>query len=459
MKTAPWLFAALLFIPGAASSAPLIPAQPSTIHDPSLEAARQLMAFSLGMNRAEFERTTPGAIRWERFHGSHYSGWPDDSWLYRTRNRRFGGHLEVRTYLARDAKTPRIEWLRWRLGRADGLTPSRARALYDRFARDLRGSSRPLPPREEFTDFSDRDHLFQLQDRLVELELYSFPVLVQPDSITITVFGSPLVRESDSFWRFLDPLEVGVRRPLPESVLQDMARTLGKSDPELAEAVRDTVWRPSMRKVLVRALTTANALVTSPETRDLLLLASDSILGNFYSTDTSEVRRLRADLIPLKVEINPYYDGLGYCGSLLRPVAVRVGKNRWADWAFARMQFLGWDTDCRCGNGDLFRQVIRRGNAFLKQHPHSPATREVAFSIAQAHETAWSMSLASADDEVNPARYRSEAPEHRRLAIEGYRRLLPTIRKPELHWRMRMRLRRIELYFDTSSRDFLDYCC
>ena len=462
MKSAPWLFAALLVISGDASSAPLIPPPTARILDPALEAAHQLMAFPLGTSRAEFERTVPGAVRWERFHGSHYSGWPDDSWLHRSRNRQFGGYVEVRTYLARDAKTPRIEWLRWRLGRADGLTPSRARALYDRFARDLRGRSRPLPPKGEFTEISDREHSFQLQDRRVELELYSFPVLVQPDSITITVIGSPLIQEFDSFYRFMDPIEVGARRPFPESVLQDMAHALGESGAELAEAVRDTLWRPSTRQVLLRALTSAGAPGTSPETRDLLLLASDSILGNFYSADSSEERNLRADLMALKVEIDPspHYGGLGYCGSLLRSPAARAGTNRWTDWAFARMQFLGWDTDGSCGTGDLFRQVIRRGNAFLKLYPNSPAASEVALSIAQAHETAWSMSLAPTDDEfVNAARYRGEAPEHRRLAIEGYRRWLPTIQRPELRWRMRVRLRRIELNFDTGSRVFLDYCC
>ena len=152
----------------------------------------------------------------------------------------------------------------------------------------------------------------------------------------------------------------------------------------------------------------------------------------------------------------------GVCASdtLTRILAARPGPNRWADFAFLQLQKQGWEARCQlCGwsawpGPDQFRPVIEHGERFLLARPDSPVWWDVALTVAQAHETAWSPSKTVPGDEyIEPADYLAEAPDHRRRAIELYERILQ--RGSWLTTRaMVMRLHRLKLDIDTDYHPF-----
>jgi hypothetical protein len=118
---------------------------------------------------------------------------------------------------------------------------------------------------------------------------------------------------------------------------------------------------------------------------------------------------------------------------------------------------MGWDRTCDC-RGDFpgsnqFRPVIERGEAFLKDHPNSAVWNAVALTVAQAHETAWSLAMGrcvTGDIGWDWKNYVLEAPRHRERAIELYEKLLrqpPAI--PALRSANR-RLQRLRLNVDTN---------
>ena len=108
-------------------------------------------------------------------------------------------------------------------------------------------------------------------------------------------------------------------------------------------------------------------------------------------------------LAPLGLRLEPsHYADFCYTGSLLDSLALRAGENRWTDEAFLYFQQAGWEEKCDCGWSDFpgaeqFRPVIERGNAFLREHPESAVRNAVALTIAQAHETAWSLAMSRCD--------------------------------------------------------------
>lgn len=76
--------------------------------------------------------------------------------------------------------------------------------------------------------------------------------------------------------------------------------------------------------------------------------------------------------------------------------------------AFVLLLKHGWDTSSVCAKGsDQFRDVIREGEAFLKQHPENAHAAAVDYDIAQAYETWWSLGKApqNNEEEVEPERY------------------------------------------------------
>lgn len=76
--------------------------------------------------------------------------------------------------------------------------------------------------------------------------------------------------------------------------------------------------------------------------------------------------------------------------------------------AFVLLLKHGWDTSSVCAKGsDQFRDVIREGEAFLRQHPKNAHAATVDYDLAQAYETWWSLGKApqNNEEEVEPERY------------------------------------------------------
>lgn len=98
------------------------------------------------------------------------------------------------------------------------------------------------------------------------------------------------------------------------------------------------------------------------------------------------------------------YDELGadwvYQRDLVWRVWDEAPDTRWGHFAFALLQVTGWDTSgtCREGN-DQFSRVIEEGERFLAHRQTTPfLVAVVRTTVAQAHETKWSVSRTRADD-------------------------------------------------------------
>ncbi len=129
----------------------------------------------------------------------------------------------------------------------------------------------------------------------------------------------------------------------------------------------------------------------------------------------------------------------------------------WAEEAFLDWQLAGWAPGGPCTETDLFSQVIARGEAFLKRNPGSRIRKPVLLSLAQAHETGWSLSLAGPTDEyVQAAPYEAGAAEHRRKAIAYYEEFLQGYPDSSEAILARSKLVRLRLGVDTAAREF--YC-
>ncbi len=99
-----------------------------------------------------------------------------------------------------------------------------------------------------------------------------------------------------------------------------------------------------------------------------------------------------------------------------------------------------------------------RGEEFLGQNPDSHVRSKIILAIAEAHETGWSLSLASPEDAyVDNARYKSDAESHRKQSIAYYERVIKENPKAVM---IREKLKRLRLKLDTNSRAYyyIDGC-
>jgi len=153
-----------------------------------------------------------------------------------------------------------------------------------------------------------------------------------------------------------------------------------------------------------------------------------------------------------------------YTGTLVDSLLEMPDDDAWTRNAFLIRMKDGWMEPCGlCGWGspwgpDYFRPTIERGAAFLSAHPKSPIAPEVALILAEAHETAWSLSKASGENEeyIDRNRYVLDGPAHRVEAIRGYEEHLRTNAHDPRNERISRRLARLRIDVDT---DFHRYWC
>ena len=157
-------------------------------------------------------------------------------------------------------------------------------------------------------------------------------------------------------------------------------------------------------------------------------------------------------------------DGWNACrkDSVVYRLAARVGENAWTDAAFLELMRDGWG--CYGGGGeevpdqswtDESAPVIERGEWYLRTYTTSTIATEVAWCVARAHETAWTLILSSSPyaDESTLART------HRDRAISLYERLIRNEPWNERTRAATQRLHRMRLNVETDYRlysDFLD---
>jgi hypothetical protein len=209
---------------------------------------------------------------------------------------------------------------------------------------------------------------------------------------------------------------------------------------------------------------------TSPEDRDLLRfgahlwLAGCDRLPGWSEGDSATVRPILAALGGFGVRIVRTEEEGDWCydGALADSLAMHPGRSQWTDFAFLELMDRGWESHCAlCGwnkpfGPDSFRPVIEHGEAYLAAHPDGPIAELVKLRVAEAHETAWSLSKAApGDDYIDARKYILQAPRHREQALALYERFLagkPASVKPAL----RERMRRMRIDIDTN---FHKYWC
>ena len=151
----------------------------------------------------------------------------------------------------------------------------------------------------------------------------------------------------------------------------------------------------------------------------------------------------------------------GRCTSLDHDLLWRVWRefpeSRWGEDAFLRLLRMGWDTSHMCQGGEVqYRRVIELAEQFLAEHPESRHRRRILFTLAQAHETKWSVFKAGPEDIYarDPRTDTDEAQSALKRAIELYSGIATSAPdRPEAAY-ARRQVPRLKLGILTDQRRF-----
>lgn len=251
---------------------------------------------------------------------------------------------------------------------------------------------------------------------------------------------------------------------------QKLMAMLGAEYPELSQILKSDYPLPDpkiVRQLLDRLLEAANG--APPEKKPPLLLAADAVAG----------RLALPSLVPPSPELQRELDGLAAQGLTFTWVELDGGwfyQNNllwrlWRDFptseegedAFVLLLRQGWDKAPCCKTGlDSFRTVIDNGEDFLSNRTKTPHRRDVAFLLAQAYETWWSLSLVSEENreegDPSPAAYRAGAAAAREKAIAYYSEIVATAPDGAEANCSRKPLSLLRENQDTHQRRFYCYC-
>jgi len=110
----------------------------------------------------------------------------------------------------------------------------------------------------------------------------------------------------------------------------------------------------------------------------------------------------------------------------LMDFAMKHLNSRWGREAFLMMTKLGWSLgNCHEGADYQFREVIRRGEEFLKTYPESETSNSIRFEVASAYATWWTLSASP-----TPERYKQGGETARERAIELYQQYIEHQKAP-----------------------------
>jgi hypothetical protein len=170
---------------------------------------------------------------------------------------------------------------------------------------------------------------------------------------------------------------------------------------------------------------------------------------------------VRKQLAPYGVRYTGFghYSGeLEYDRSLLRRTWLEFPGTAWGQRAFLSLQLLVCSdaAQFQCDGPNCFRQVIQRGEQFLRDYPRTPFRKEQIYHLALAHETWWSLSQAAPDDPTAEGAQvdKASAAAARQRAIELYEELIRLAPESPEAERGRLRLTRLKLALDTGERAF-----
>ena len=239
-----------------------------------------------------------------------------------------------------------------------------------------------------------------------------------------------------------------------EAVRLPAARLLRKGAPEIAAALERDSSLVSDSALVMDALWRSTLPATSSDDRDMLRFGAHHLIDRFawHSPTDKFLVGVGTAIRQFGITLDDYTDGSGYHGALTDSLVERPWANPWREFMFVHWMEHQCDL---VPQGDAWREIIRRGNEYLRHRPHSASSPDVMLHVAEAHETAWSLGAFVPADGSDNTRYRSGAPEHRTLAISLYERYLRMRPNAAGAGEIRIRLKKIRGNQDTGFRKYV----
>jgi hypothetical protein len=232
-----------------------------------------------------------------------------------------------------------------------------------------------------------------------------------------------------------DPMEM-FHQDLQEAVLREVGPTFPDLRAALADSNKTGNARPHQRIIfqLLEAATEASA-----EKRPAILLAAELLAEHpwfDYDAARSEPKgdkQLQNELARYGLTLSGgELGGVSYQRDLLWRLWRDYPGTDWGERAFVLLLESGWDPAVGCGNGaNQFYEVIRRGEAFLRDRPGTLYREPVTFLVAEADVTWWALSN-DVDFAVEFLKeYQNGAEEARVKAIRYFEQLLQSDRNTQ----------------------------
>jgi len=394
----------------------------------------------------------------DEFHGQSYSTAPEDYWLFRCADPSFGGNREDLYYEVVPDSAPSMERVRWVIVAPPNSAP--------RSWRDFRSALATRLSRSWGSSGGGNDE-GALHGSLGSLTIRLNQTATSVGSLEIELRTDRLEKafeqqdwnagESD-YWN-PDPYR-------PERLSAQVGALRAKW-PALAAAVSADSAKSSYLFTMAAALRESGRSHLDRGDRDLLLFTAHTWFAWYASSirdqDSTRALALRKQVREFGATVETMPDVMWcYRSAGLDSLASRAGQDRWTDEAFLLRMSQGWEAPCSlCGEDtrfgpDEWKEVIRRGEDFLNVHPDSPIASKVTLRLAEAHETAWSLSKTGnvREEYIDPAPYRLDAPAHRSEAMRLYERFLSAQPNDPQAPAIRRRLGRMRLDVDTAYHRF-----
>jgi len=221
-----------------------------------------------------------------------------------------------------------------------------------------------------------------------------------PASLRLIVRHDHLVKAREKFGR-ITALAAAEEREYSRDLQQRLQAELAGPHPDLPASMAEIGGFGRIRSKLSPETLTLLFRMNKdlpriePARQPALMLAVDWLAGSLYlREDDPEGVELQKKM---KQEgLNFVIDHLGACWVYDRQLLLRAweefGGTDWGEEAFLLLLRRGFNLAPGCKTADLFREVILRGEEFLKTHTKTKLRVNILFLLAEAYETWWSLS-------------------------------------------------------------------
>lgn len=456
-------------------------AMPAVCQEPATRSAREIAdQLWADFQKAEWDRpvrnwtgsgTSGTGLECQEFHGDSFDHAVDDQWSYRC-TRAGPTHQSEWSFYALTLNEPlacRLEQFRATVA---GVPP----ATLDAIHQDLSGrfNERYGPGEQQKSKggglgesgSADWRNVLRWAKDDVQVYLYTSEPPGKAPAVGLLarhrlLLDAIAAEKKRPYWFKFGPWLEHWSMPLDRRLVEE----LGADFPAVPNLLLKESEYPSAAAVQKERKETLDKLLAAiakapAQRRPALLLAADRLAGRAHDGETSatgsgEIHENIAGF-DLVYEWNHLGDNWAYQRNLLWRVWQEYSATEWGEMAFLVLLNHGWNTRVGCAQGEgQFREVIRQAEAFLSDHPKSRYRPEVEFALAQAFETWWSASQASAQDSYSDRTlYLEGSANAREQAIRHYEEVLRLAPEGYEAGYARQQLPRLKLGLDTNQRRF-----